>query len=170
MLKKRLSEPFEVASYNDPAFDKISHEVMTNYAKTRDLSIIDLDSLEEKPTVFVCNPLRVEYEHLAIKLLSEPAQGAWDIFSTHVIDAKNFDHQGRSLLEFESLSTGNKVLKQKVREYIDITTVNEVVQVICHKALKGDFAPFSLPASFTVDRIHRIQFRALIAKIESAKG
>jgi len=169
MLTKRLNVPFEMCSMHDPAFDDMDDDKLKSYIVTRDMDKLDIDSLDVKPTIFVCKPLQQEYEHLPENAISSSQEISWQIFKTHVTEVKNFlDDNGKTVVKWKENSDGTRFVDSKCREDIPMGIVQEVALVISHKAIKGDYLPFMLPQSYTRDRIRLRMHRAMTVKTEPA--
>ena len=159
MIIVRPTEPFRVVCLSDPALDEVPAQKMIEYGARRDISILDLDKLTQQPTVFECDPLKPEYEHLAAGDMG-PFE-AWGIFSTHVRSIKP------APVEIKYITRqGDKVIDPDAQKLISPRVYNEVANVIIQRAdSDGADVPFSVQdTSWQTARTQRAALRAMSAR------
>lgn len=175
MLKKRVTECFELIYLHDPALDVFSEEEVVKWHNAgRDISMLDLKRcVSEPPTIFTCYPLKPDFQHiLDADTVDELAHGklamgvAWNVFRTHVKAAKDYnDEQGKPLLEW---TDGAKpIIKDECLGNIDKDVLIDIALTILRKA--GDIkANFTLPDTFWGTRIRSRLLRASDADTKTA--
>lgn len=136
MIRKRLTDSRPVVSLQDPALFGLSRETLKKYELSRDMADLgDLSALSEKPTIFHCEPLRVEHEHY-LDILDSAIM--WRIFSVYVKRVENLD--GIAWKE----SNGETRIDDACRDMIPRDTVVEISTCIIQAASKdGAAVPFS---------------------------
>ena len=160
MIIVRPSAKLRVVCMSDPALDEVPREAMVEYGVTRNADLLKLDELKQQPTVWECDPLKTEYEHLALG----DADGrltpfhAWGIFSTHVGKAEPLPFK----LDFVTQHQ-ERVIDDDMRKVIPLRDYMEVAEAIRQYAsADGDTVPFSPPQSYSwmTERIQRRAIRA----------
>ncbi|MCP4640603.1 MAG: hypothetical protein GY851_09230 [bacterium] len=162
MLIVRPSADFRVVSMNDPALDPVPRETMYEYGNTRNIDLLKLDELPDKPTVFVCRPLQSQFEHLAEN--PTPLQ-RWLVFATHVRNIEEFPVDIKRVER-----NGEDVIDNDMQDVIPPEFVREIADVIIEWAsADGDTLPFSPPDSaWGTQRTQRVALAAMTARMDEA--
>lgn len=154
-LKRRPIDRFKLICFKDEALDSLPEDVIKAYADSgRDWEVIapHVDGLDPKPQIFVCDPLKPQYD-------SQAVTGAVDdfkvIFGGHVKDIINADE-----------SVKPQLTKSGDRTYLELDYVNtipldwiiDVAGAIINRGF-GDTTPFSLPVGYWQRRTRRLVLR-----------
>jgi hypothetical protein len=141
MIRKRISEPFDVVCVGDPALQAVDYAAMREYSMTRDVACLEIDKLPEKPTVFTCAPLLCEHEHV---LGNMDHAAMWFLFSRYVTKIKNSDFD----VDLKYVTERDKTrISDDCRKLFPIDVVAEIASVIIERASgrDGENIPFSQP-------------------------
>jgi hypothetical protein len=173
MIKRRLTDRFELVSIFDPALAVLPDSMVSQYQiNGRNIEDLDLKRCIEQPSIFVCEPLQVKHQYLMINApimrewLDLPLMTAWQIFRTHVKEAKNFDDKGKPLLEWEQ-DGPELVIKNGCHENVDNDVLVDIAQAIRQKAGHATIN-FMLPHIFYPMRIKYRLLHASAANTETA--
>jgi hypothetical protein len=176
MIKKRLTDRFDLVYLHDSALDNFDTDVVSEYhnngRKIEDLfpNYPKMDECpDDKPTIFSCDPLKPKYQYLIDQLDQGQLtlSAAWQVFRTHVKGAKNCtDEHGKPLLEW---TEGNKpLIEKKCQENIDNDVLVDIATTIIRKA--GDVAVgFTVPDTFWGTRARCLVRHAKDAATKTAK-
>jgi hypothetical protein len=143
MIRRRISDPFDVVCIGDSALQPIDVGTMREYQMTRDIAVLDIEKLAEQPTIFRCEALRCEHEHVLNNL---SAEAMWYLFSRYVIGVKNCDFWAEVKMESEPHG-GRSRISEDSRSLFPLNVVSEVVSVVVERASGRDGVtiPFSQP-------------------------
>lgn len=141
MIRKRLNSRFKLVSHFDNELIlNFSYELRNKYSES--LEIEDLGDMGEiptdkRPSIFVCEPLKVKYEHLVYD--SHPDY--WGIFATHVVEI-----QGG---EIELSRDMNGILTEEVREQLPPEVYQDIaIKIIKRSNRSGADVFFSKPVGY----------------------
>lgn len=164
MIKLRCNEPFQMVLISDPALDAVPLDRMKKYEETRDISVLKLDEISEKPTILHARPLRPEHEHM----LDDGRQDSlWNIFRHHITRIENVDFGGRKI--FEPGDHG-PVIRDDARDVFPMDAVTEAALVIRLKASRFDSRPFFSLGTWRAERKRRNSQSASNAVTEAASA
>ena len=147
MLKRKLLDSVGVVSLQDGALDSVSEKILSEYQMGRDLSILEIDGLDEKPTVFWCRPLKRAYADTA---QANSATALFRIFCSHVWKIDNLDCK----LKWDEKDE-EPALKVDDHnwEQIGPEVILEIARVIIEASSRdGDAVPFSQPGTLLGER------------------
>ena len=162
MLKRKLIDSLKVVSMMDSALDDIPERTLNEYQLSRDLDILELDKLQDKPTIFHCLPLKRNYSDTAQQ---GSMSALFRIFCNHVSRIDNFEGS----LHWDTRGDEQKLMVDDDNwNTIGAEVIAEVAKVIIEASCRdGDHVPFSQPDTSSGER--RIRSRWLHAlKEESA--
>ena len=169
MLKHRPTEPFWVASKDDPILASVETDIVREYLLTRDIEKLPIESDTKMingvaVTLFRCLPL----SRKAARILEASQNAAIDqVVQTHVTDVVNFEG-----VECVQQKDGTFRLSDKSMEVLDDDILNELATVIIEKGRgkDGETRAFSLPGTWLQDLIASRQLPAVTALVDSARN
>ena len=156
MLKRKLLDSLGVVSLQDSALDSIDEKAINEYQLSRDLTVLELDKLEEKPTVFWCSPLKRAYADTAF---AGGVSSLFRIFCSHVHRIDNLDCD----LKWEDKGDDRRLMVDDHNwEHLGSEVIVEVAKVVIEASSRdGEHVPFSQPVTSLGER--RIRSRWLHA-------
>ena len=157
MLKRRIFESIKVVSLTDGALDALPEKQISEYTLSRDIDVLDLDSLDEKPTVFVCKPLMRNYQDTAYNPMPS------DMFRLFCAHVTRIDNAGDMQLSWDTKGDEHSLVNSDENwQQLSKEVVMEVGGVIIQTASRdGDNVPFTPLGTSSLDR--RVRSRALHA-------
>lgn len=157
MIPKRLKGRFELVTHFERGFVSIDKDKRDKYTTTLDIRELgDLSDIgfNQRPTVFVCEPLKFKFEHLAYETTSPDF---WGIFATHVVEIKNGG--------IELSKDANGYLSDEVREQIPPEIYHDIAHKILLKSNRGGAELFFSPpvgsSAYAVATLARLQAKKL---------
>lgn len=169
-IKVPRSATFIVVSLEDSSLDSIPAEAMRAYESSRDFLEIKphVDELEEKPTLFYCQPLRPEFQRKvpALMIPSVDVNDLWEVFAFHI---ERIEHlvgdNGKEVIVEPSGKGKERMIPDRFRgdddhaPTIPMSTFREIAQVIVHKGTRSDDNPFLLQGTWAQSRRNRMRER-----------
>ena len=167
-IKVPRSATFIVVSQDDSSLDSIPPEAMRAYEASRNFDELKpyVDELEEKPTMFYCQPLRPEFQRKvpALMIPSVDVNDLWEVFAFHV---ERIEHlvgdNGKDVIVEPSGKGKERAIPDRFRgdddhaPTIPMSTFREIAQVIVHKGTRSDDNPFSLLGTWAQSRRSRMR-------------
>ena len=156
MLKRKIFDSIRIVSMNDGALDSLPDDQLNEYQLSRDITLLDLESLAEKPTIFHCKPLMRNYQDSAYNPMPSDL---FRLLCAHVTRIENFDGP----LEWDTKGEDKKLVPSDENwAQIPTDVVIEVASVIIQTSSKdGDLIPFTPQGTSSVER--KVRLRALLA-------
>jgi hypothetical protein len=157
MLRKKIFDSVQVVSMLDSALDGLKQDLLNEYQLSRDISILPLDELKDKPTLFWCKPLKQNFTDTAG--YATPSD-LWRLFCAHVTRIDNYDES----LKWEE-KDGEQCLMNCNENWkkFSLEVVREIAVVIIETASRdGDLTPFTpLDTSLVVRKTRSQYLRAI---------
>lgn len=150
MLSVRLSDPFRaVYSLDEALLEHLTDKEIREYRTHRRYEDIEPTLLEKggRPTVFTCDPLKVEHEHFVDQIATTSgveSVAAWSIFRHHVRKIENYE----GYLKRDK----DDAIDDAYRKIFPRDAVTEIALLITEKA-NGDTRGFTVPHTFAAQLI-----------------
>ncbi len=140
-LKRRPTDPFKLVFVHDEALDALPDKLLREWADSdRDFDVIEeaVKGLKQKPTIFVCDPLRPMYDSLAVTGLVSDIKA---IFAAHVREIIGIDEELRPVFEVKD---DRRYLSAEYVDKIPLSVISDIGGAIIGKGM-GNVSPFTLP-------------------------
>lgn len=165
MIPKRLTGRFELVTHFEPGWVLLDKDKRDKYTSSLDIKELgDLNEVDynDRPTVFVCEPLKSKFEYLAY---TDAVPDYWGIFATHVVEIKGSD--------VNLSKDANGYLSDDVREQLPPEIYHDIATKILLKSNRGGAELFFSPpvgsSAYAVAALARHQAKTL-ANMADAKS